>query len=551
MKKLRLFLLITLAALFLTVPAFSNNTLAPGFLVIAPDRGYQGNREIRDAFEEFKKGYHASLVFISLNPDDEEKVRTKLEHSLAELKDIGAREFVLLPLALTDGDPHVKKAKALLGKVPNLKIAPAMGDHYLLAQILEDRVRELSQEPTKERLVVVGFGATSHEEAEEIRSTLAKLISEVKHRVPFQEVQVAVLYHNVGPEKIVREGNQKAQDLIKSLAAEKNLHTILVPFHMGFKHTGSMQMAHVFERMVKNTPARYLKDKEILPHANVAVWLKRSANQFLPAQREELGIVVMPHGAGEYTNEPIGVTIAPLSQKYNLETAFGMADVEMLQEAVEKLEARGARRILILRLYDISLSLKGELEYLIGQAAPPKVYIANPAFPPPRLRSGAILYTSGGFDQDTLIAEVLLERIMEVSREPERETVILLAHGAAGDQENNFWLEQLAAKAGLIQERAARKFKAVVGATVREDWPAKRAEAVAKVRSTIQEASQNGDRVLVISDRPTGAGPYQRMLDGLPYTLNGKGLAPHPNVTKWIEKEIEKWAEQVMKEGAR
>jgi len=76
MKKLRLFLLITLAALFLTVPAFSNNTLAPGFLVIAPDRGYQGNREIRDAFEEFKKGYHASLVFISLNPDDEEKVRT-------------------------------------------------------------------------------------------------------------------------------------------------------------------------------------------------------------------------------------------------------------------------------------------------------------------------------------------------------------------------------------------------------------------------------------------------------------------------------------------
>jgi len=136
-----------------------------------------------------------------------------------------------------------------------------MGDHYLLAQILEDRARELSQEPIKERLVVVGFGATSYEEAEEIHSTLAKLISEVKHRVPFQEAQVAVLYHNVGPEKIVREENQKAQELIKSLAVEKNLRTILVPFHLGFKHTGSMQMAHVFERMLKNTPARYLKDK--------------------------------------------------------------------------------------------------------------------------------------------------------------------------------------------------------------------------------------------------------------------------------------------------
>src|SRR3989304_6350404 len=126
MKKIGLFLLMMVISLFLTVPAFSNNTPSSGFLVIAPDRGYQGNREIRNAFEEFRKGFRTDLVFISLNPDDEEKVRAKLEDSLAELKNVGAREFVLLPLALTDGDPHLKKAEALLGDVPNLKIAPAM-----------------------------------------------------------------------------------------------------------------------------------------------------------------------------------------------------------------------------------------------------------------------------------------------------------------------------------------------------------------------------------------------------------------------------------------
>ncbi len=547
MKKTRLFLLIAVASLFLTGPAFSNNTQPPGFLVIAPDRGYQGNREIKDAFQEFKKSHDAALAFISLNPDDGDKVRAKLKECLTLLKNNGAKETVLLPLLLAEGDPHLKKAKALLGATQNLKIAPTMGDHYLIAQILEERAREISQEPKKERLVVVGFGATTNEEAEEMRSVLGKLTAEVKHRMPFQETQTAVLYHNAAPAKFVREENQKTQELIKSLAADKGLRTILVPFHLGFKHTGSMQMAHVFDRMLKDLPVLYLK-KDILPHANVALWLKRRASEFVLPRKEELGIVVMPHGSGEYHNETLAAAVAPLSQRYNIAVGFGMADAETLQDAVEKVEARGARRILILRLYDISLSLKGELEYLTGRAAPPKVYIARPAFPPPRLRSSAALYTAGGFDNDPLIAQILLERSLEVSKEPERETVILLAHGAGGDEENSYWLQQLAAKARLIQENAARKFKTVVGATVREDWPAQREKAVAKVRAMIEEASRDGGRVLVIADRPTGAGPYRRMLDGLNYTLNGTGLAPHPNLTKWIEKEIENWMGRTLTE---
>ena len=107
MKKAGLILSILMTHLFLlTVPlAFASNTLSPGFLVIAPDRGYQGNREIRDAFEEFRKRYDAALAFISLNPDDEDKVRTKLKDSVTLLRNDGAKEVVLLPLVLADSDP--------------------------------------------------------------------------------------------------------------------------------------------------------------------------------------------------------------------------------------------------------------------------------------------------------------------------------------------------------------------------------------------------------------------------------------------------------------
>ncbi len=50
-----------------------------------------------------------------------------------------------------------------------------------------------------------------------------------------------------------------------------------------------------------------------------------------------------------------------------------------------------------------------------------------------------------------------------------------------------------------------------------------------------------GQIALVISDRITGAGPYRRMLAGLDYVLNGRGIAPHRNLTRWVEEQIETW----------
>ena len=41
-----------------------------GFLVIAPDRGFMGNQEIRDIHESFSEQYTSSLVFITPEETD-------------------------------------------------------------------------------------------------------------------------------------------------------------------------------------------------------------------------------------------------------------------------------------------------------------------------------------------------------------------------------------------------------------------------------------------------------------------------------------------------
>ena len=85
----------------------------------------------------------------------------------------------------------------------------------------------------------------------------------------------------------------------------------------------------------------------------------------------------------------------------------------------------------------------------------------------------------------------------------------------------------------LRQDPHCAKLKTIKALTVREDWPKEREKAVAGVRATIEEASKHG-RVLVIANRLYGSGPYKKMLHGLTYEINEKGLVD-PILTRWLE----------------
>lgn len=513
-----------------------------GFLVIAPDRGYLGNEEVRTAWEEFRSGSLTRLVFISLAQDDEGEVKRRLEGALNELRREGARDVVVIPLVLSEADPHLEKARALLANT-GLRIAPVLGRDPLAGQILEDRARALaegSHDGRGARLVVVGFGATSPEEAEAMARDLRALASEVRETLHLAEPAVAVFYHGQAPDTVKEPGNRLAETTILKAIEEPESRALVVPFHLGFKHTGSMQLGRKLESLIGTRPVAY-DGRGLLPDPLVARWLRKVASLYVPVRREDLGIVVMPHGSGEYHNAPILAALEPLRQKYNLEVAFGMADVETLQAAIDRVEARGVKRIRVLRLYDISHSLKADTEFVLGLSNVRSPMNHGLKGRPSRVRSGALLSTGGGFDDHPLIAEVLLERVLEVSREPARETVILIAHGAGKDEDDRFWVAQMEKQAELIRARAPAKFRAIKVATVREDWPEKRDQAVAEVRRMIDEARKDGGRALVISDRIAGAGPYRRMLAGLDYVLNGRGVAPHPNLTRWVEEQIETW----------
>lgn len=264
-----------------------------------------------------------------------------------------------------------------------------------------------------------------------------------------------------------------------------------------------------------------------------------------PTPRDDLGVLVMAHGGSKQWNKEVLAAVEPLKQEHNIEVAFGMADAASLQQGVERLEARGARRIGVVRLFISGESFLERTEQILGLApgAPQRAaqtdhaeHSAGHSMEFWRIDTqSSFAVSKQGLVEAPEMASVLVDRARTLSREPQREDVLILAHGPGDDAENDRWLAHLKARAEAVQR--AIPFRTVRVETLREDWPEKRKDAEQRIRSYVEHAAQTG-RAIVIPFRVQGFGPYAEVLKGLDYASDGRGLVPDAGVTQWIEHQI-------------
>ncbi len=280
-----------------------------------------------------------------------------------------------------------------------------------------------------------------------------------------------------------------------------------------------------------------------------------------PAHRpDKSGVLVMAHGGGEEWNAAVLGAIAPLREHCPTEVAFGMAHRESLQQAVSKLEARGVSRIVVARLFVSGDSFREQTEYFLGlRSEPPEYFLVHPhsmdmsdsgAIDAAQLRemvvpskhhplqsirsSSALVLTPRGLYDSPEIAQIVVERVRSLSRNPETESVLILAHGVGDDRMNSSWIERIEQLSGAIREIGA--FREIGIETLREDWHDKRKEAQLRIRQFVARGSREGE-VLVVPFRVYGPGPLESVLAGLEYRADGRALLPHPNVTTWLMQE--------------
>lgn len=512
-------------------PASAAASQPPSYLVIAPDRGFLGNAEVRDAFEAFSAGRAAALVFVT-----DERTKGTLDSALAGLAKGPQARVVVLPLFLSRSDPRLKRAAALLAERSSrasFSWARPYGESYFAVEQLASRLRSIRQ-PGEVRAIVVGAGATDAASRDAMLEDWERISQAAGAELGLESV------------KSVLTASPRELGAALADAAKGATRTVIVPFHLGSKLDGMMS----FTAMVKDAAPHGADviDADVTPDASVGLWLAREANRSLPLRAEDTGVVLLAHGADYHWNEAMRQALAPLAAAYRTEPAFSMADNVVIERAVRRLEARGARYIVVLRVFGLDLSFRPTVERLIGadveRGDAPDPHAGHgmghghgAAAPPPRILSPAVLATAGGVEDDPLFAQALLERARALSKDAPRETLVLVAHGEGDDARNEHWLKLLASLARQMQAMGGDRFRAIRTGTWREDWPDKRAAAVEQVRGFVQAASADGGRAIVIPARTLGQGPERQLLEGLSFSL-GEGFAPLPEFARWAQNEV-------------
>jgi len=301
---------------------------------------------------------------------------------------------------------------------------------------------------------------------------------------------------------------------------------------------------------------------------------------------EKVGVLILAHGGSHSSwDEAVKDATKTLQKDYIVEVAFGMASPAKMQIGIDNLESQGVTKIVVVPLFISSYSpIIRQNEYLLGLrdslADAPMLmdhgsYATNKEennhdsmqegsdhdsmpmnhsystskskkkieMKPLKVKAEIIL--TKPLDAHSLVAEILYDRISELSIQPENETILIVAHGPRNEEDNKNWvrkIENLADQIRMMQSEKGTKFKQLFGLTVRDDADSEiYDQAKEQLRMLVSQSGKDGE-VIVIPLLLSQGGvekDYVARLEGLTYKWSGKTLLPHPNITKFIQVSVE------------
>ena len=253
------------------------------------------------------------------------------------------------------------------------------------------------------------------------------------------------------------------------------------------------------------------------------------------------GLMVMAHGGGDEWNAAVETAVMPLRGEFPVAISFGMADPVTMKAAVTELEEQHVGCIAVVRLFMSAHSFLHQTEYLLGlREDPPAFFISHGSHahhsskPLPLDLSTSVKISETALLDAPEMGGILAANALALSDGSGAESVLIIAHGTGDDQINAEWIQKLDLLADSV--RSTGLFSEVAVHSLREDWKGKRAKSEKEIRQFVETHSQNNGRTIVLPFRLHGFGPYEKVLEGLTYQSNGRGLLPSPLVTEWIRR---------------
>ncbi|MBI5629681.1 MAG: hypothetical protein HY921_02220 [Elusimicrobia bacterium] len=272
------------------------------------------------------------------------------------------------------------------------------------------------------------------------------------------------------------------------------------------------------------------------------------------------GILLLAHGGSPSWNREVIKIQEELSMEVPTEAALGMAEVQSIQKAVDRLQSKGVSKIVAVPLFISSRSeVMEQTRYVLGfKARPSKVFVKAMASMPhshghggdalARARIAVPVTLTPALDAHPMVGQIVLERARALSREPARETLILVGHGPVDEAANRSWLKSMRWLAAGVRRKGG--FASAAAATIRDDSAVPiKAKAAAELRRLVAEAR---GRALVIPYLVARGGIEDHItgiLKGLDYSWSGDTLCPHPNIARWARETARGAAEEMRFKG--
>ncbi len=302
------------------------------------------------------------------------------------------------------------------------------------------------------------------------------------------------------------------------------------------------------------------------------------------AQNSKIGVMVLAHGGSQEWNQMIVDATKKVSAQYPTDIAFGMALPRTMQASIDKLERMGVEKIVVVPLFISSHSfIIRQSEYLLGireeLADPPMVMdhtMEAPADPMPqshgngshamghsshqmsdhsmhdqkmtleRLRTNSEIIFTKPLDDHPIVAQIIYQRINELSKNPSNEMVILVGHGPNPEEDNKKWvadMESVSDQVRTMQKKSGKVSKMILAVTVRDDAdPAIYNQAKENLRNLVIQGGKQGD-VIVVPLFLSRGGAEQKIvtrLEGLTYLWSGNTLLPDPGISDFLVQSVAK-----------
>lgn len=249
------------------------------------------------------------------------------------------------------------------------------------------------------------------------------------------------------------------------------------------------------------------------------------------------GVLILLHGFRD--GDPLfKQEVEMFSDIFPTAMAPGMSMMmsDHIQLALDDLTAAGAREIAVVPIVSTRHNtMMRQWEYIFG------LEDEAPYASVQRVKTDATIYFAEPPGDDPLVAEMLIDHALEISKDPSKEAVIIAAHGPSFEEDNKIVLGELENLAKVMREDS--DFVDVAGITLQDDaTPEVRDANVAKLRKMVEDYNAAGNNVLVVTNligTRSIQSKLRKDLKGLDYSFNKKGIAEHPNfVEEWMGEAI-------------